>query len=144
VWGGLPQARTVDCRDAEGDARSMRSEPDRPASRVFWVVDNGSSHGGPAPVRRLCTAYREAVLVHTPVHASWLNQVGIDFSIIQRKVLNPNNFPSLGKVEQRLRSYQEPSNREPRSFQWTFDRTALETFLAKREAKHEHVSSASV
>jgi DDE superfamily endonuclease len=65
----------------------MRTEPYRSADRVFWVVDNGSSHRGQAAISRLRKAYRKAVLVHTPVHASWLNQVEIYFSIIQRKVL---------------------------------------------------------
>ena len=122
----------------------MRSEPYRSASRVFWVVDNGSSHRGQAAIRRLRKAYRKAVLVHTPVHASWLNQVEIYFSIIQRKVLTPNDFASLEEVEQRLRLYEELSNREPRPFQWKFDRDALRTFLAKLEAKRELVSFASV
>ena len=84
----------------------MRSEPYRSASRVFWVVDNGSSHRGQTAIRRLRKAYRKAVLVHTPVHASWLNQVEIYFSIIQRKVLTPNDFASLEEVEQRLRLYE--------------------------------------
>jgi len=89
-------------------------------------------------------AYRKAVLVHTPVHASWLNQVEIHFSIIQRKVLTPNDFASLEEVEQRLRLYEELSNREPRPFQWKFDRAALRTFLEKLHAKRELLSSASV
>jgi hypothetical protein len=76
----------------------MRTEPYRSARRVFWVVDNGSSHRGQAAVRRLRKAYRKAVLVHTPVHASWLNQVEIYFSIIQRKVLTPNDFANLEEV----------------------------------------------
>ena len=113
----------------------MRTEPYRSASRVFWVVDNGSSHRGQAAVRRLRKAYRKAVLVHTPVHASWLNQVEIYFSIIQRKVLTPNDFASLEEVEQRLRLYEELSNREPRPFDWRFDRAALQEFLERLEAK---------
>ena len=88
-------------------------------------------------------SYRKAVLVHTPVHASWLNQVEIYFSIIQRKVLTPNDFASLEEVEQRLRLYEELSNRTPRPFQWKFDRAALQTFLAKLRAKRALVSSAS-
>jgi DDE superfamily endonuclease len=118
----------------------MRSEPYRSAGRVFWVVDNGSSHRGQAAISRLRKAYRKAILVHTPVHASWLNQVEIYFSIIQRKVLTPNDFASLEEVEQRLRLYEELSNREPRPFEWKFDRAALLKFLAKLEAKHELVS----
>ena len=113
----------------------MRTEPYRSASRVFWVVDNGSSHRGQTAIQRLRKSYRKAVLVHTPVHASWLNQVEIYFSIIQRKVLTPNDFASLEEVEQRLRLYEELSNREPRPFDWKFDRAALQTFLKKLEAK---------
>ena len=120
----------------------MREEPYRPANRVFWVVDTGSSHRGQVAVRRLRKAYRKAFLVHTPVHASWLNQVEIYFSIIQRKVLTPNDFASLEEVEQRLRLYEELSNREPRPFNWKFDRAALQVFLRKLEPKRELVSSA--
>lgn len=122
----------------------MRSEPYRSASRVFWVVDNGSSHRGQTAIQRLRKAYRKAVLVHTPVHASWLNQVEIYFSIIQRKVLTPNDFASLEEVEQRLRLYEELSNQEPRPFEWKFDRAALQTFLAKLEVKRELAPSTSV
>ena len=120
----------------------MREEPYRSANRVFWVVDNGSSHRGQVAVRRLRKAYRKAFLVHTPVQASWLNQVEIYFSIIQRKVLTPNDFASLEEVEQRLRLYEELSNREPHPFNWKFDRAALQVFLKKLEAKRELVSSA--
>jgi len=107
-------------------------------------VDNGSSHRGQAAIGRLRKAYRKAVLVHTPVHASWLNQVEIYFSIIQRKVLTPNGFASLEEGEQRLRLYEKLSNREPRPFQWKSDRVALRTFLAKLHVKRELLSSASV
>jgi hypothetical protein len=113
----------------------MRTEPYRSARRVFWVVDNGSSHRGQAAVKRLRKAYRKAILVHTPVHASWLNQVEIYFSIIQRKVLTPNDFASLEEVEERLHLYEELSNRQPRPFDWRFDRAALLKFLARLEAR---------
>ena len=79
-----------------------------------------------------------------PAHASWLNQVEIYFSIIQRKVLTPNDFASLEEVEERLRLYEELSNREPQPFEWKFDRSALRTFLAKLETKRELMSSASI
>ena len=121
----------------------MKTEPYRSADRVFWVVDNGSSHRGQAAINRLRKAYRKAVLVHTPVHASWLNQVEIYFSIIQRKVLTPNDFASLEEVEQRLRLYEELTNREPRPFDWKFNRAALQTFLTKLEAKRALLPSAS-
>ena len=91
----------------------MRTEPYRSANRVFWLVVNGSSHRGQTAVQRLRKAYRKAVLVRTPLHPSWLNQVEIYFSIIQRKVLIRNDFASLDDVEQPLLLYEELSNREP-------------------------------
>jgi hypothetical protein len=113
----------------------MGQEPYRSAERVFWVVDNGSSHRGQAAVRRLMEAYANAILVHTPVHASWLNQVEIYFSLVQRKVLTPNDFASLAEVEQRLRLYEELCNQRPRPFQWKFTREKLMQFLARLEAR---------
>jgi hypothetical protein len=134
VWGRCEEKTGIDSFGRLVE-QVMRSEPYRSANRVFWVVDNGSSHRGQAAVQRLRKSYRKAVLVHTPVHASWLNQVEIYFSIIQRKVLTPNDFASLEEVEQRLRLYEELSNREPRPFDWRFDRAALEDLLARLEAK---------
>jgi hypothetical protein len=122
----------------------MRAQPYRSARRVFWVVDNGSSHRGQAAIDRLRKAYRKAVLVHTPIHASWLNQVGIYFSIIQRKVLTPNDFATLEEVEKRLRLYEELTNRGPRPFDWKFNRAALQAFLTKLEAKGAPLPSASI
>jgi DDE superfamily endonuclease len=115
--------------------QAMEQEPYRSGERVFWVVDNGSSHRGEASIRRLAKAYPQAILVHTPVHASWLNQVEIYFSIIQRKVLTPNDFVSLAAVEERLRLYEALSNRQPRPFAWKFDRQKLTEFLQRLEVK---------
>ena len=112
----------------------MQQEPYRSANRVFWVVDNGSSHRGKAAVRRLSKAYANAILVHTPVHASWLNQVEIYFSMVQRKVLTPNDFASLEDVEARLRLYEALANQQPRPFAWKFTRDKLAKFLKRLEA----------
>ena len=71
----------------------MAQPPYSQAERVFWVVDNGSSHRGPASAKRLRQAYPNLIVVHTPLHASWLNQVEIYFSIGQRKVLTPTTLP---------------------------------------------------
>jgi hypothetical protein len=113
----------------------MHVEPYRSAERVFWVVDNGTSHRGEQTVQRLRNAYRKAILVHTPVHASWLNQVEIYFSFIQRKVLTPNDFSSLEEVEYRLLLYEELTNREARPFDWRFDRVKLVEFLERLERR---------
>lgn len=113
----------------------MTVEPYHSARRVFWVVDNGSSHRGQAAVRRLLRAWPNAILVHLPVHASWLNQVEIYFSIIQRKVLTPNDFASIDEVPLRLRLYEELSNCQPRPFAWDFTRAKLRAWLQCQEAK---------
>jgi hypothetical protein len=118
----------------------MEREPYKAAERVFWVVDNGSSHRGQAAVRRLGTAYANLIVVHTPVHASWLNQVEIYFSIVQRKVLTPNDFASLEAVEQRLRLYEALSNRQPRPFEWKFTRAKLAELLKRLEAREVMVA----
>ena len=76
----------------------MTTEPYASATRVFWIVDNGSSHRGKAATDRLTRRFPNAVLVHTPVHASWLNQVEIYFSVVQRKVVSPNDFTNLHEV----------------------------------------------
>jgi len=80
----------------------LAEEPYRSSERVFWIVDNGSSHRGAAASKRLRRVDSRIILVHTPVHASWLNQIEIYFSIIQRKVLTPNDFTNLIRVNPRL------------------------------------------
>ena len=105
--------------------------------RVFWVVDNGSSHRGQASVQRLQKANGNAILVHTPVHASWLNQVEVYFSLLQRKVLTPNDSVNLQELALRICLYEELTNKEPRPFDWRFtkyDLFALLQRLASREA----------
>jgi transposase len=105
--------------------------PYNAAERLFLIVDNGSSHRGQAAIRRLKKRDKRIVLLHTPIHASWLNQVEIYFSIIQRKVLTPNDFATLDQVRVRLRLYEELSNRTPKPFQWEFTRTKLEDWLQR-------------
>ena len=103
----------------------MEQEPYRSAQRVFWIVDNGSSHRGAAAVKRLQNAYPNLQLVHLPVHASWLNQVEIYFSVIQRKVLTPNDFTSLQEVRERLLAFQDRYEQAAKPFEWKFTRADL-------------------
>jgi DDE superfamily endonuclease len=111
----------------------MSQEPYRSAARVFWLVDNGSSHRGAASIRRLQGAYRNLLLVHLPLHASWLNQIELYFSIVQRKVLTPNDFPDCAAVADRLRAFEQCTNATPRPFAWRFTRTDLERRLQERD-----------
>lgn len=123
--GILPFGRLVDT--------VMSQPPYSSARRVFWVVDNGSSHRGAAAAQRLQERWPTIVLVHTPVHASWLNQVEIYFSIIQRQVLTPNDFISLAEVEQRLLAFQGHYEQIAKPFQWRFTRGDLAKLLARIE-----------
>lgn len=111
----------------------MSQPPYCSARRVFWVVDNGSSHRGSVAAKRLQERWPTIVLVHTPVHASWLNQVEIYFSIIQRKVLTPNDFQSLAEVEQRLLAFQGHYEQIAKPFQWTFTRRDLAKLMTRLE-----------
>ena len=120
----------------------LAEEPYRSGERLFWIVDNGSSHRGAAAKQRLSQVDSRLILVHTPVHASWLSQVEIYFSIIQRKVLTPNDFADLEAIRLRLAFYEELSNQSPTPFQWKFDRTKLATLLAKIEARRMALADA--
>ena len=110
---------------------AMTQPPYNEARRVFWIVDNGSSHRGHACATRLRAKYPRLVLVNGPIHASWLNQVEIYFSILQRKALTPNDFSSLEALEQRLIGFQHYYERIAKPFQWKFTRDDLTRLLEK-------------
>jgi hypothetical protein len=122
--GIVPFGRLVD--------QVMTQEPYRSARRVFWIVDNGSSHRGGAAARRLQRRYPNLILVHLPTHASWLNQIEVYFSILQRKVLTPNDFPDLTAVERRLAAFATRYNDTATPVDWRFTRRDLEDRLAGR------------
>ncbi|MGH8056336.1 MAG: IS630 family transposase [Candidatus Entotheonellia bacterium] len=113
----------------------MSQEPYRSASRVFWVVDNGSSHRGQRCQERLSRKWSNLIVVHTPIHASWLNQVEIYFSVVQRKVLTPNHFNSLTALEDRLLNFQAHYQAVAKPFRWRFTRQDLEALLRKLDAR---------
>jgi hypothetical protein len=120
----------------------MTTEPYASATRVFWVVDNGSSHRGQASVERLEGAWPNLRLIHLPIHASWLNQVEIYFSVVQRKVLTPNDFLDLAEVERRLLAFQHRYQQTAAPFDWRFTRFDL-TKLFSRLDEHEHPATAA-
>ncbi|MGW7705364.1 IS630 family transposase [Streptomyces sp. NPDC054771] len=126
----------------------MTTEPYASARRVFWIVDNGSSHRGQKAIYRLTTAFPNAVMVHTPVHASWPNQIAIFFSIVQRKVVQPNDFPDLTQVRDRLRAFEDRYNATAQPFQWKFTTTDLDDLPARLDrhtaAERQEESSAAL
>jgi hypothetical protein len=109
----------------------MTTEPYASARRVFWIVDNGSSHAGKASIRRMQDAWPNARLIQLPIHASWLNQIELYFSIVQRKALTPNDFDSLEELTARLLAFGDHYRQIARPFEWTFTRHDLNRVLDK-------------
>ena len=109
----------------------MRREPYRSARRVFWIVDGGCSHHRSTFPKRLADSYSNAVAVNLPTHASWLNQIEIYFSIVDRKVLTPNDFPGRDEAAERLTEFGKRFSRRASPFKWNYTRADLRRLLAK-------------
>jgi transposase len=118
----------------------VMSRPEyKDAPRVFVIVDNGSDHRGQPAISRLRDAHPNAIMIHTPVHASWLNQIEIVFSVIQKKVLTPGDFPGLGTLSHALHAFVNRYNRTARPFNWKFTAADL-TGLLDRISARDHVA----
>ncbi|HWM98981.1 MAG TPA: IS630 family transposase [Streptosporangiaceae bacterium] len=115
----------------------MRQQPYASASRVFVIVDNGSDHRGKKAARRLRAAWPKAIMIHTPVHASWLNQVEIFFSIIQKKVVSPNDFASTGQLAATLLAFTGRYNQTAQPFNWKYTAEDLARTLERISAREE-------
>lgn len=121
----------------------MNQEPYRSAKQVFWIVDNGSSHRGQSFIKRIRAAWKNVVPVHLPVHASWLNQIEIYFSIVQRKVLTPNYFSRLEEVANNLLQFQENYENIAKPFEWLFTRDDLKRVMEKLSSKSKLIVDAA-
>ena len=119
----------------------MRKQPYRSARRVFWIVDKGSSHRGQRAVARLRAKWPNIVLIHTPVHASWLNQIEVCFSIVQRKLLTPNDFANLASLQDQLMRFQDRYQQSAKPFKWTFTRRDLDALLEKLSQKSHRLAA---
>ncbi len=111
-------------------ASVMEQDPYRTAARVFWIVDNGTIHRGSRAVQRLQSQWSNLVLLHLPTHASWLNQIEIYFSILQRKALTPDDFESRAAITRRILDFQDHYQSIATPFQWRFTRTDLFRLMA--------------
>jgi DDE superfamily endonuclease len=116
-------------------AQVMAAEPYASARRVFWVVDNDSAHRGQRAVDRLRARHRNVRLIHLPVHSSWLNQIEIFFSIVQRKVLTPNDFTDLDHGEERILGFQRRYEGLAKPFESKFTRADLAKLMSRLEEK---------
>jgi len=116
----------------------MATEPYASAKRVFWVVDNGASHRNWAAAARMSDAYPNAHMVHLPVHASWLNQVEVYFSVLQRKALVPYDFEDLDEAAAAVLAFEKHYNAVARPFDWRFTRASLNQLLARVQKHDRH------
>ena len=114
-----------------GSATVMSNEPYRSAPRVFWILDNGTSHRGQRCVDRLRQRWPNVIVVHLPKHASWLNPIEIYFSVVQRKALTPADFASLDELKERILRFQEHYQKVARPFEWRFTCRDLAKLLDK-------------
>jgi transposase len=118
----------------------MSHEPYTSAPRVFVIVDNGSDHRGSKAARRLREAYPNAIMIHTPVHASWLNQAEIVFSIVQKKVISPNDFTSTTQLAATLLAFIDRYNQTAQPFNWKFTADDLARLLHRIGTRHKPAS----
>lgn len=120
-------------------AQVMSQAPYASAKRVFWVVDNGTTHRGQRAIDRLQGQWPNLVLVHLPLHASWLNQVEIFFSVLQRKVLTPDDCGCLEELKNRILRFQVRYQEIAKPFEWTFTRKDLARLMARLVQGHAMV-----
>lgn len=92
-----------------------------PRGDIYLVLDNLNIHKG-AEIDAWCERQHGRVrLVYTPKHASWVNQVEIWFSILQRRVIRYGSFASVAELRRRLLAFVRYYNRfEAKPFRWRF------------------------
>lgn len=120
----------------------MDTQPYASARRVFFVVDNGTSHRGQRSIERTRRRWPTAHLVHLPLHASWLNQVEIFFSVLQRKVLTPTEVADPTELAARILAFQDHYEQIAHPFEWKFSRRDLDRMLAAASSPAPSVSVA--
>jgi hypothetical protein len=82
-------------------------------------------------VKRMEQKYPNARLIHLPVHASWLNQIELYFSIVQRKAMTPNDFGSMPALARHLMDFGQHYRAVAQPFEWTFTRAKLDAVIEK-------------
>lgn len=141
VFASTPQTTGIaPFTDLVGHVMTRPEYKDAP--RVFIIVDNGSDHRGRKAAARLRRAHPNAVMIHTPVHASWLNQIEVFFSVIQKKVISPNDFPSLEQLSETLLAFTSRYNQTAKPFNWKYTADDLKDLL-RRISEHEKAAAAN-
>ncbi|HEV2165604.1 MAG TPA: IS630 family transposase [Thermoplasmata archaeon] len=142
VFGNFPERNTAEAFRAFVTT-VMEEEPFATAPRVFWITDNGAAHHPKTFGTWLTGTYSQARAVHTPVHASWVDQEELFLAILTKKALTPRDFRSREEAEARIRGFLARWNRHPRPFRWTYTRDDLRSDL-KRWSEEESKNPAPV
>jgi transposase len=87
---------------------------------LHCIVDNLSAHSTPKVVEFL-GEHPHVHLHYTPTHASWLNQVELFFSILERRLLRRGEFTSVDDLARRIIEFIKDYNRRAAPFRWTYD-----------------------
>src|SRR2546426_3543296 len=88
--------------------------------QLHCIVDNLSAHGTPK-VEAFLDEHPHVFLHRTPTHASWLNQVELFFSIMERRLLRRGEFASVAELTERIIAFINDYNRQAKPFRWTYD-----------------------
>jgi len=94
---------------------------------LHLILDNGPTHAPKqlAPWLASLELSFEVRLYWLPTYASWLDQVEIIFSKVQRDVLTPSDFASTVALERTLQAYFADLNQYPTPIEWTYTKTKL-------------------
>jgi transposase len=87
---------------------------------LHCIVDNLATHTTPQ-VTQFLENHRHVHLHFTPTHASWLNQVELFFSILERRLLRRGQFDSVDHLARRVIDFIKDYNRRAAPFRWTYD-----------------------
>ena len=124
VGSGRVYGRVVKKRGARELVSFMEAIARRhPGRQVYVVWDNLNIHDDGRDQRwtRFNQRHGERFhFVHTPKHASWVNQIEIWFSILHRRVLKHGSFSGVPALRQAVLGFIRFCNRAPRPFRWTF------------------------
>ena len=86
---------------------------------IHLIADNLSAHKTKL-VDAFLTAHPTVRLHFTPTYASWLNQVELWFSKIERDVIARGIFSSTRDLARKIRRYVDRYNRDAKPFRWTY------------------------
>jgi hypothetical protein len=103
----------------------------------MFILENGTTHA-PKQLERWLQEQEHALKGHLhfqvhwlPPNASWLDQIEIWFSLLQRKCLQPNHFVSALALETALSEYITYYNQNAKPIKWTYTIEKLEHKLEK-------------